>query len=340
MNKTATAQRLLTRFHNPYRGVQVGVCLSGLVNVFLASTLFGQTPFDPYQRSLPLQSPVPVSQGPPVFANGSILNGSIVNGPIVSGSHLNTEGWLPPGTIFTEYLADEKASRMSGRWLGSDQGSALLDGTLGGKFALFRRGPLSQQFGTPAFEVAVEGSAQLRIDLDNHFDLRSTDYRLGLPLAYRVGRWNQRFGYYHLSSHLGDEFQLANPTYERLNFSRDALFFGVAYSLWNAHRLYGEISWGFATEISEPIDFKFGIERFPLSITPSTGEFFWAIHGHLREELDFGGHFTAQTGWAWRQSEYSGMLRIGLHYYNGKSSQYSFFNQHEHQLGLGFWYDY
>ena len=32
--------------------------------------------------------------------------------------------------------------------------------------------------------------------------------------------------------------------------------------------------------------------------------------------------------------------RIGLEYYNGKSDQFEFFNQHENKLGLALWYDY
>ena len=64
------------------------------------------------------------------------------------------------------------------------------------------------------------------------------------------------------------------------------------------------------------------------------------MHGNLREEIDDGGDFTAQAGSAWRGPTILGLLRIGLHYFNGKSLQYSFFNEHEQQLGLGIWYDY
>ncbi len=295
-----------------------------------SSNAIGQTNFDPYATSLgTFSQPTPLELNPPYQSYPSIAS------PI-GGS----EGWLPVGTIFREYLADEKASRMSGHLLGSTGGRTFLDGTLGSKFALFRRGPLEPYSGNQAFEVAVEGSAQLRIDLENQGDVQAVDFRLGLPLAYRFGAWNTRFGYYHLSSHLGDEFLLENPTFQRLNYSRDALFLGLAYSLTPNHRIYGESSIGVAREISGPLDFKFGIERAPAGVTGPRGEPFWALHGHLREEVDYGGNFTAQAGWAWRGPTTPGQLRVGLHYFNGKSLQYSFFNEHEQQLGLGVWYDY
>jgi hypothetical protein len=31
---------------------------------------------------------------------------------------------------------------------------------------------------------------------------------------------------------------------------------------------------------------------------------------------------------------------MGLHYYNGESPQFSFFDDFEQQLGFGVWYDY
>jgi hypothetical protein len=31
---------------------------------------------------------------------------------------------------------------------------------------------------------------------------------------------------------------------------------------------------------------------------------------------------------------------VGLHYYNGMSSQFTFYNQFEEQMGVGMWYDF
>ena len=64
------------------------------------------------------------------------------------------------------------------------------------------------------------------------------------------------------------------------------------------------------------------------------------MHVHLREELNYSGNFVAQAGWSWRGPYSSHLVRAGLHYYNGLSNQFSFYQSFEQQFGIGFWYDY
>ena len=65
----------------------------------------------------------------------------------------------------------------------------------------------------------------------------------------------------------------------------------------------------------------------------------FAINTRIREEVDFGGNMTVQTGLQWR-GETGRLLRAGLHYFNGHTDQYQFFNEHEEQIGIGIWYDF
>ncbi|MDA1055824.1 MAG: DUF1207 domain-containing protein [Planctomycetota bacterium] len=124
-------------------------------------------------------------------------------------------------------------------------------------------------------------------------------------------------------------------------FSRDALVLGYSIYPIERLRLYGETGWAFRSDDNGFWEFQFGIEYAPMRPTGNRGEPFFAVNGHLREEVNFGGALTAQAGWAWRGDDPSGRLfRIGLHYYNGESSQFSFFDDFEHQIGLGVWYDY
>jgi hypothetical protein len=64
-----------------------------------------------------------------------------------------------------------------------------------------------------------------------------------------------------------------------------------------------------------------------------------ALNTHMREEHDFGGDFSVQTGWL-RRGELGQTLRIGAHYFTGKSSQFQFFDNSEQQIGVGVWYDF
>ena len=78
----------------------------------------------------------------------------------------------------------------------------------------------------------------------------------------------------------------------------------------------------------------------PACETGPEGAPFAAVNASLREELNYGGNFVVQVGWAWRRSPASGLFRTGAEYFHGKSDQFSFFNDFESKVGLGIWYDY
>lgn len=248
--------------------------------------------------------------------------------------------FLPKDSLYPFYLADTKASRMAGQWIEATDDGTLMDATLGGRFGVFRYvdatpGPFKR-----GIQADFEGSAQVRLDMDREHDVRAVDFRAGVPISVSFGRFQTRFGYYHLSSHVGDEFLIRLPAFERQNYSRDVLFLGGAYWLNESTRVYGEAGWAFYYDVCEPWEFTFGIESAPRRATGLRGAPFYAINGRLREEVDFGGALTAQLGWAWRSAYNTGLLRTGLHYFNGKSNQFSFYDEHEELIGAGLWYDF
>lgn len=246
---------------------------------------------------------------------------------------------LPDGIVFMAPLANPKESRLGTQIINRTGDGALWDSTLGGRVGLIR-------WGTPeavwpqGWQLDVEGSVQVRLDPDENLDLRSTDYRVGLPLTYGYGPHRWKLGYYHLCAHLGDEFVEAHPQFRHVNFVRDALTLGYAWYATERLRLYGELGWAMHSEVSEPWEFLFGIDYAPARPTGPGGAPFAAVFGHLRQELNFSGNLVVQAGWAWRGPRSSHLLRLGFHYYNGASSQYSFFRTFEQQLGGGLWYDF
>jgi hypothetical protein len=259
-----------------------------------------------------------------------------------SGPTVPRDDWswqiLPDGIIYKAYLADPKESRLSTLYFNESNDESLWDSTLGGRVGLLRFGTCDPAW-PQGWQIDVEGSAQLRLDPDQNLDLRSVDYRAGVPLTYGYGRHRLKLAYYHLCAHVGDEFILANPGFPRLNFVRDAITFGYAYYATDNLRLYAEVGWAFASEISEPWEFQFGVDYAPSRPTGLAGAPFFATHGHLRQELDYSGNLVVQAGWAWR-GETSHLLRMGAHYYNGLSDQYAFFRDFEQQIGAGIWYDF
>jgi hypothetical protein len=188
----------------------------------------------------------------------------------------------------------------------------------------------------------VEGAALPRLTLDRIRDLETVDFRGGVPLTYGKDNWQFKFAYYHLSSHLGDEYAISHPGSldERINYVRDAFVFGASWNPVPFMRLYSEAGYSFnATDGAEPWEFQFGTELSKPGPTGNRGTPFLALNGHLREEHNFGGDFTAEAGWLWRNRN-GQVMRVGAFYFNGKSSQYETFDDSEQQVGAGAWYDF
>lgn len=264
--------------------------------------------------------------------------GNAVNHPAQS----TTLEVLPGDVIWHSYWAGAKEPRTSGVIFRDTNGNlSLMDVTLGGRVSILRNG-YRQANGRPlGWEIQIEGAAQLRLNLDRNLDFDSTDFRFGVPLIYAPNeRLQWKFAYYHLSSHVGDEFLERNPGFTRINFSRDVLVLGTSFFPRPAWRWYGEVGWAFNDdEGSDPWEVQFGLDYAQPGPTGTRGTPFFAINGHLREEVNFGGNLAVQAGWLWR-GRTDRVLRTGLHYYNGKSSQFEFFDDFEQQLGVGLWQEY
>jgi Protein of unknown function (DUF1207) len=246
---------------------------------------------------------------------------------------------LPDGLIYRSYLAGFKEPRIHSLWANDEELGWVWDIALGGRVGLLRYGNANDAM-PDGFQIDLEGAAFPRLDPEDERDLVAVDFRAGVPLTYGMGPHRSKFAYYHLSSHLGDEFLLKNPTVVRYNYSRDALVLGHSYYVNPDWRIYGEAGWAFYSDVSGEWEFQFGVDYSPIIDTGFRGSPFAALNTHLREEVDFGGNLVAQVGWQWRQATSGHLFRLGMEYFNGKSDQFEFFDQYENKLGLALWYDY
>jgi hypothetical protein len=246
---------------------------------------------------------------------------------------------LPDGLIYRSYLAGFKEPRMHSLWAEDEELGSIWDIALGGRVGLLRYGDSNDAM-PDGWQLDLEGAAFPRLDLDEDRDLVAADFRAGMPLTFGDGPWRSKLAYYHLSSHLGDEFMLKNPTVTRYNYSRDVMVLGQSYYLNPDWRVYGEAGWAFYSDVGGEWEFQFGVDYSPFEAGGPGGSPFAAMNAHLREEVDFGGNLVAQLGWQWRQMASGHLLRIGVEYYNGKSDQFEFFNRFENKVGLAVWYDY
>ena len=261
----------------------------------------------------------------------------------VAGQEVRTWHVLPENLIWQSYWAGAKEARMSGAaFQDTASNMSLLDVSLGGRSALLRYGTNNPNSASRplGWELQIEGAGMVRLNLDENWDMESGDFRFGVPIVYGREEVQFKFSYYHLSSHIGDEFLVRNPGFTRINFSRDVLVAAISFFPRPAWRWYAEMGWAFyADEGTEPWEFQFGVDYAQPGPTGCYGTPFFAINGHLRQEVDFGGNLSTQAGWLWR-GDTGHVFRTGLHYFNGKSNQFEFYDQFEQQIGLGLWYDY
>jgi hypothetical protein len=73
--------------------------------------------------------------------------------------------------------------------------------------------------------------------------LIDADYYVGFPISYAFGNWAFRLRGYHISTHIGDEFLLNHPGFDRRNPSIEAFDFYVSYHFTRDIRLYGGVGW-------------------------------------------------------------------------------------------------
>ena len=162
---------------------------------------------------------------------------------------------LPSGLMYKSYLAGNREPRLGGQLVYERKEGWLLDATLGGRVGVLRYGT-NNDFWPQGWQVDIEGAAFPRLDQDR--DLVGTDFRAGVPLTTRQGPWEMKVGYYHYCSHVGDLYLMAHSDFQRINYVRDSIIWGVAVHLNPDVRLYSEASWAFrADNGAEPWEFQF-----------------------------------------------------------------------------------
>src|SRR5262249_54974553 len=136
---------------------------------------------------------------------------------------------LPDGLLYRSYLAGPKEPRFGYAWLYDTYSKTWVnDATLGGRVGILRLGADDPSVPT-RYQIGLEGAAMPRLTGFHDLDLTSVDFRVGIPITWREGPWQAKFGWYHISSHVGDEYLVSHPTYQRINYVRDAFVLGGGF---------------------------------------------------------------------------------------------------------------
>jgi hypothetical protein len=249
-----------------------------------------------------------------------------------------TIGFLPRGLLFAPFHADPRWPHFSAAYRGyrTNDLTATFAGTFGETFSLYRnRAPFSGQW-----ELVLQAGVFSLFDLSaTSLDLVNADYNVGLLTAYRSGKFSGFLRLHHQSSHLGDEFILANQRVQRINLSYEELDVKLAYDVSNWIRVYAGGGYLVHRDPSdvEPISTQWGIElTSPIafwsgSITPigyadfqSNERSHWAIAQSIMAGLRFE---NARIG--------NRQLQLLAQYFAGPSPDGQFYTQHSHWFGIG-----
>ena len=258
-------------------------------------------------------------------------------------SDMSEQPWsvqlLPDALIYPSYLAGMKEPRLATMWVKDDNFDWVWDATLGGRAGLIRFGTNDPVL-PEGVQLDVEGAVLLRLDTLHGRDMMANDFRCGVPLTFGNKRWQWKFGYYHLSSHMGDEYTLRTGE-PRINYVRDSIVLGVARRFYRDWRAYAETAWAFFTgEETQPWEFQFGVEYSPISPAHGfRGTPFFAINAHVFQEMNYNGYLCVQTGWQWRGRS-NHLFRIGLQYLNGHDDLFEYHKRVTNKIGFGIWYDF
>ncbi len=128
--------------------------------------------------------------------------------------HLPT-GFLPPGRLFQPLIADPKWPVFSASYTHYSpyhpNGLKDVIPVSIGDTIPFERGDWPDQW---QWEAGMQADAFAYFNMDTaHSDLQNTDFMVGGYFAARHRNFSFLIRYYHQSSHLGDEFLIANPAY-------------------------------------------------------------------------------------------------------------------------------
>lgn len=249
---------------------------------------------------------------------------------------------LPRALIYRSYAAGPREPRMSTVPFHEGTKGWLWDSTLGARVPVFRFGSADRKGERPTgWQVDVEGAALVRLDAELRRDLVSADFRAGVPFSYGTKLWQVKVAYYHLSSHLGDEFIDSNPGVPHKLYGRDAVVVGGSLFPREDLRLYAELAYSLQNgRDNGPLELQGGVDWVVSQLASRYGVPQLAVNLHARQDTTWGGAVAALAGYRLPASPTGPSLTLGLHLYYGRSNHAQFFDEVERQLGFGLWFDF
>jgi hypothetical protein len=256
-------------------------------------------------------------------------------------------GFLPGGHLFRSLIADPRWPHFAASYqyyLNERPLGSVAAVSFGESFTLYR-----DKIGHGWWEAGIQAGVFAFFDLEAESkDLINADYMVAATAAYRYDKFSALARLFHQSSHLGDEFVLANRVKNRVNLSYEAVDLRLSYDFFgDALRLYGGGGYLFDQEPAhlKPWSVQSGVEfRSPW---PGPGAMFrpiGAVDVQYREENNWHADVSIRAGVEFQsflagrnlQSFLAGRnLQLMIEYFRGHSPNGHFYKEKIDSIGLG-----
>ncbi len=148
------------------------------------------------------------------------------------------------GPNFKPFIADPRQVCYSAAWRANDRIFAknTIPVSFGDTIPIIRWKNVWPYGGD--FEIDLEACVWAIFDpLHESSPLINADYYIGVPLIYAFDCWSFRLRGYHISSHIGDEYLLNHPRFNRKNPSAEYLDFYGSYEFGECIRVFAGIGY-------------------------------------------------------------------------------------------------
>lgn len=249
---------------------------------------------------------------------------------------------MPNHSLFQPLIADPKWPRFTVAYQYHLQDGILkhvFAPNFGASFPVYRRESNDQQ--DSEWEFGIQAGLFGIMDIGKKQSaLINADYFMAIPFTYRSCAWSGLVKFYHLSSHLGDEFMLTNKgkNTKRINLSYEGIDSLLSYNF-DTVRLYGGGGYIVHKEPSyvKPLKFQIGAEYYASNTL---------INGMLRPVAGIDIKSEEQGRWypgisckVGVQMEnsmlMSNKIQLMLEFYSGKSIHGQFYRNKVRYVGIG-----
>jgi len=243
---------------------------------------------------------------------------------------------LPNGALFQAPIADPRWPAFSAAYQyhnTNNYGRSIFGLSFGENLALYRR-----QNDSYAWEFGLQAGLFGALDMGSSpTRLINSDYMVGINYTYQYRNWANFFSFYHLSSHVGDEFLISNSSINRINLSYESVNWITSFQLGQFRPYIGldymvhkDPSYIKPFSVSAGIDYQ-GDETFIFK----TARFIAGAHVHSWQENNYKTTLNLRGGVQFENPVWYGRtLKFLVDYSHGPSRQGQFYVHTQNYIGL------